>query len=63
MDNDLRDIDVLFQLLQKKYTKALTVCDPIDYAQRNRDLLYALSDFIIEYFKRLNEEESSNPSD
>jgi len=63
MENDLNEIDTLFMDLRIKYKKAQTVCDPVDYIQRHRDLVYALSDFIIEYFTRLNAEESLVPSD
>lgn len=37
-----------YELLEKVYRESRNICDPIDFSQRQKNLVYALADYILE---------------
>jgi len=48
--NDLEKLDFAYQL-------ALKICDPIDFAQRQKNLVYAISDYLLKPLNDAREKE------
>lgn len=44
---DEKELNKLIAIRQI-YDSALSICDPVEYSLRQRDLLYALADYIIQ---------------
>lgn len=44
-------MDELLEKLERAYNRATSVCDPIDYQARKRDLLHVMAEYLLEQAK------------